>query len=420
MDGKTAFNATVCLIGTFILLVHIVNLLTRRRRKDETTLLVFFALTAFHFTSYAIFTFLKMSYPSDALIMSFYTAFYVMNNLEATLFLAYRFAYSPVKKNQRRLVLIINTTLLLIFIALDFVNLGTHMFFYAENGVYHRSPLMILSQGYQFIAFAAVFFTSIISPRLKATEKLSFATYCVLPLVAIILQNLLPGYAIAYLAIVVAIEVLFVFLSAEKSVDLERKEKENAEVKNRLMMSQIRPHFIYNVLSSVSTLIPVDPPKAQQALDEFTEYLRANFSAATQKKLIPFSDELKHVENYVALEKLRFEKRLYVEYDIKAKAFEVPPLSIQPLVENAIKHGVTQKTQGGIVTLRTYEESNDYVVEVIDDGVGFDMKSLNQRGDSSIGLSNIEFRIDHMCGGTLAIESQEGAGTKATVRIPKR
>jgi sensor histidine kinase YesM len=234
------------------------------------------------------------------------------------------------------------------------------------------------------------------------------------------LQNLLPGYAIAYLAIVIAIEVLFVFLSAEKSVDLERKEKENAEVKNRLMMSQIRPHFIYNVLSSVSTLIPVDPPKAQQALDEFTEYLRANFSAATQKKLIPFADELKHVENYVALEKLRFEKRLHVEYDIKARAFEVPPLSIQPLVENAIKHGVTQKTQGGIVTLRSYEEANDFVVEVIDDGVGFDMKSLNQRGDSSIGLSNIEFRIDHMCGGTLTIESQEGAGTKATVRIPKR
>ena len=161
MDGKTAFNATVCLIGTFILLVHIVNLSRRKRRKDETTLLVFFAFTAFHFTSYAIFTFLKMYYPSDALIMGFYTAFYVMNNLEATLFLAYRFAYSPVKKDQRRLVLIINTILLLTFIALDFINLGTHMFFHAENGVYHRSPLMILSQGYQFIAFAAVFFTSI-------------------------------------------------------------------------------------------------------------------------------------------------------------------------------------------------------------------------------------------------------------------
>ena len=92
----------------------------------------------------------------------------------------------------------------------------------------------------------------------------------------------------------------------------------------------------------------MDPIKAQGALDDFTEYLRHNISSLTETRLIPFEAELKHIQIYLSLEKLRFNDRIQVEYDIKTKNFNVPPLSIQPLVENALKHGVLKRIEGDI------------------------------------------------------------------------
>ena len=142
-----------------------------------------------------------------------------------------------------------------------------------------------------------------------------------------------------YLSIIVATEVLFLFLSAQKNADLAKEEEKNKEVQIKIMLSQIQPHFVYNSLSSISTLIPINPERAQAALDDFTEYLRTNLSSLTEVRLVPFEDELKHVKTYVALEQLRFGDRLNVIYDVSASDFMLPPLTVQPIVENAIKHG---------------------------------------------------------------------------------
>ena len=259
----------------------------------------------------------------------------------------------------------------------------------------------------------------LLNKKLVIREKVAFALYCLLPGVAIILQNAFKGYAIAYTSIIIALEILFFFLNVKRNLLLEEEERKNQEAQIKIMVSQIQPHFVYNSLSSISTLIPLDPQKAQETLDAFTEYLRRNLSSLTETKLVSFEDELKHIETYVALEKVRFNDRINVIYDIKAKDFYLPPLTIQPIVENAVKHGILKKLEGGTLTLKTYETDEAYVVEVKDDGVGFNKDEINFKDNKHIGLINIKQRLKSMVKGDMIIESAPSKGTKVTIYLYK-
>lgn len=214
-------------------------------------------------------------------------------------------------------------------------------------------------------------------------------------------------------------------------VILLRKIRENQELERELrrsraelMASQIKPHFIYNTLNSIRTLISLNPEMAKKMVYDFTTYLRSNLDNVGDRDMIPFSDELRHIQAYLNIEKVRFEERLNIVVDIRTRGFQVPPLSIQPLVENAVKHGICKKVDGGTVTLRTYEEKDAYVVKVEDDGAGFDMalleeKTKDQREEGHLGLENIRFRVQEIAGGTLDVESVPGRGTKVTVTFRK-
>jgi len=145
-----------------------------------------------------------------------------------------------------------------------------------------------------------------------------------------------------------------------------------------LLMGQIQPHFIFNTLSSIRALIKVEPDIAYDMVYNFSNYLRANVDNISNLNGIKLAAEIEHIKNYVNIEKVRFGDRVHVEYDIQVKDFTVPPLSIQPLVENAIKHGICKKTEGGTVWIRSYPEEYYNVVEVQDDGVGFSAKQLER------------------------------------------
>ena len=421
MGPKSIFNATICILGVLILSLHIVNvLLKKNRRKDENALLSFFIFTALHFAIYFTFVMIREFYTSDPFIISFYTIFYIMNNCEVLLFYHYLSRYMNIEdKKVKKVVNIVNYALFAAFIISDIVNIFTHIYFYSVDGVYTRSSFMIISQGYQFIVLAISFFLVVTTKTLNRREKIAFSLYCFLPAVSIVVQNALPGYAVAYLALFVAVEILFLFLNMEKNIRIEENEKKLKDANVKLMMSQIQPHFIYNTLSSISTLITIDPHKAQRALDDFSDYLRMNFSSLTETRLIPFANELEHIKTYVDLERLRFSSRLKVVYDIQTLNFLVPPLSIQPIVENAIKHGIFMKIDGGTVTLRTYEDDTSYTVEVIDDGVGFDMDDVDFKNNEHIGLNNVKQRISSMCKGDIVFESEKNKGTKVTISFYK-
>jgi len=183
------------------------------------------------------------------------------------------------------------------------------------------------------------------------------------------------------------------------------------------MISQIQPHFIYNTLGTIEQLCITEPKAASKLVRNFSLYLRGNFSELDNAKPITFSQEMNHVKHYTDIEQVRFPD-MTIQYDLRSVEFLLPALSVQPLVENAIKHGLMGLEEGGIVTISAYEAKKYYMVEVTDDGVGFDM-SAGYDETKHVGIKNIRGRIEAMCGGTLTIESKIGSGTKATLRIPK-
>ena len=244
------------------------------------------------------------------------------------------------------------------------------------------------------------------------------------------------GFISKYVFVVLFVAALFVVLrmipesinAAEKAKELEvqrsRLESEKniveAELKESrvaIMLSQIQPHFIYNTLGTIERMCLKDPQKANELVRNFSLYLRGNFSELDSVVPIRFAEELKHVEHYVNIEKVRFPD-MNIEYDVEATEFVLPALSVQPLVENAIKHGLMRLETGGKVLIRSYETPTHFCVEVKDDGVGFDTtQPIDEK--KHVGLRNIRGRLNAMVDGDLILESKPGVGTKAVIKIPK-
>ena len=207
-----------------------------------------------------------------------------------------------------------------------------------------------------------------------------------------------------------------------RNEEMTRQKVELADSKGALMLSQMQPHFIYNTMNTIYSLCDINIEDAKTAIHDFSGYLRHNFGSMEQNAPVPFEDELKHTRFYLSIEKMRFGDELNVVYDIEECDFELPPISLQPIVENAVRHGLRHKTGGGTVTIRTRGTDEDYTVTVEDDGVGFDTSTLGfQEPDSEhnrIALNNVSMRIRQMCDGTLDIESEPGVGTVVTISIP--
>ena len=186
-----------------------------------------------------------------------------------------------------------------------------------------------------------------------------------------------------------------------------------------IMLSQIQPHFLYNTLNSIYQLCETNPMRARALVNSFSEYLRNNLSSLEAPGLIPFATELSHVNTYLDIEKVRFEDTLEIEYDIKCVDFSLPVLTVQPIVENAVKHGTSKKRGGGTVKISTDEDKENYIITVSDTGCGFDPTKPKDDGKRHVGIENVRQRLSNMCSGTLKIESTVGVGTLATIIIPK-
>lgn len=200
---------------------------------------------------------------------------------------------------------------------------------------------------------------------------------------------------------------------------LKEKEQELAEEKIALLVSQIQPHFLYNILGTIQWLCEKDPKKAQEATEQLAHFLRGNMDSLQSVTTIPAARELEHIRCYLNLEGIRFGEKLNTVYDIETSDFFLPALCLQPLVENAVRHGVTKREEGGTITVRTRQTPEDYVVVIEDDGVGFDPSAPPQDGQRHLGIENVRSRLEAQCGGTVTVESQKGIGTTVTVRIPK-
>ncbi len=221
---------------------------------------------------------------------------------------------------------------------------------------------------------------------------------------------------ISFLTIAIAISCVFYYIWLHLQFVREHEEALRAGQRIQIMMSQIQPHFLFNTLSTIQALCAKDPPTAIHAIERFGVYLRRNIEVLNQTELIPFTKELEHTQAYTEIEKLRF-PNIRVEYDIQETNIPVPALSVQPLVENAIRHGVRGR-KDGLVSVTTRRVGNEDLIVIRDNGKGFDVNTIKSNEGTHIGISNVRSRLEQMCGGALDIDSRIGEGTEVTLRVP--
>lgn len=207
---------------------------------------------------------------------------------------------------------------------------------------------------------------------------------------------------------------------AKKDAQMANINVQLAEKRTQLMLSQIQPHFLYNTLAAISFLCIKDPMKAKEVTDNFADYLRTNLHSLQNDHLVPFTQELEHTRVYLAIEQVRFGEELAVEYDIQYSDFLIPPLTVQPLVENAVRHGICGKEEGGKVTICSRKADGRILITVTDDGVGFHTTAKPQDGRLHLGLENVKQRLEVLGGGEMIVDSAPGYGTVVTITLPER
>ena len=218
---------------------------------------------------------------------------------------------------------------------------------------------------------------------------------------------------------------IFCFVYIENSRNLQEKEMALTQSRLNALQLQMNPHFMANALNALSALSDTDPEAAKRMIADLSGYLRENFYDPGEKSLmIPFPDELERLERYLAIERIRF-PGINVYYWLEATGFEIPAMTLQPLVENAIKHGICKRKHSeGSIEIRSSETPEAYVIIVEDDGIGFDETKLTtgmsgKANNRHIGIPNTKKRLELMCAGSLRIHSTPGKGTVCEISIPK-
>ena len=250
----------------------------------------------------------------------------------------------------------------------------------------------------------------------------------ILPLVSIILiigaifaDTFLPvtdTFPVSILTTTIIVSCIFFFLWIHMHLVYEHETEVKTEQRIKIMISQIQPHFLFNTIATFRALCKRDPDKAAVVAENFAQYLRQNLNSLNSENLIPFEKEIEHTKLYADIEMVRFEN-VRIEYDIKDTDFYIPPLTVQPIVENAIRHGVRIK-KDGMISVSTEYSDHSHKIIIRDNGIGFDINEIDNFGEKHIGIKNVKERIEKLCGGTMIIESAENSGTTVTICIPEK
>lgn len=201
----------------------------------------------------------------------------------------------------------------------------------------------------------------------------------------------------------------------ERMKDIREQERE-------AVIRRLNPHFLFNTLGAVRIAVRTDPELAYDRIYDFSRYLRAVIGAFEKQDTIPFQEEMDDVFSYINLEKLRFGDKAAVRTDLREKDFMIPQMSVLPLVDNAFRHGLQRGKRKGTLTIRSYRMPCEYIVQVEDDGTGFEMAAYDavpgEGGTKAGGLSDVRERMEKMVNGGMDILSYTGVGTVVTLHIP--
>ena len=342
--------------------------------------------------------------------------------------------------------------------------------------IYQRSPLYFLAYiGPLAMAVLDVVLLIRNTSYLSLKELTAFWFMLLIPVAAMVIQIFVYGIYLVVIATVLATLIMISYIISDlsdrmtrqareleilndellkqtgelerMSTELSKQTRELEKLKADILQFQIQPHFIYNTLNTAYLLSSKDPSQAAKLIKQFTTYLKGSITAMSQTALIPYSEEIEHTKSYAAIIKTRYKDAFDVEFDTPELVFELPPLSVQPLVENALKHGVLKSDKDhNIISIKAREIEDAFEISVTDDGPGIpydperESADMSAQGDSDIlskpqsgssilpksqgdgthvGLYNIKERLRLNCDGQLLISSEPGKGTTVTIRIPK-
>ena len=306
--------------------------------------------------------------------------------------------------------------------ALHLTALFSPLVFYMEDNHYHGGPLSGACLIVSLILLAGLVWVSLRKSR-QTRGKEIWIPIAIVPIILISIW-LDKGVGaseqpVTFLTVAIVGCCLLYYLWPHLQAAQEAVRREREPQRMQLMLSQLTPHFLYNTLDPTEALCLTDPKAANEATAKFSQYLRSNLAGIGEDKTVPFQKELAHAQLYLDLEKIRFEEDLQVVYRIGCTDFFLPPLTLEPLVENAVRHGVRMRPDGkGTVEISTGELPDFYEITVQDNGPGFDPGIKPADGRPHIGIENVRQRLES-CGGSLTISSKLGTGTTASIRVPR-
>ena len=305
---------------------------------------------------------------------------------------------------------------LVFFVLLNIIPFSELFYYITPENEFVRGPFY--SAGISILAALLVLNVAGVIHWKDRMSRLRFFAFLIgfLPMtVAVFIHLFVSIFTFLGIGIMICALSMFGIILYDQLEQYLHQQQEIALQRTRIMVLQMRPHFIYNTMMSIYYLCKQDPDLAQQITLDFTTYLRKNFTAVTSENAIPFSEELEHTRAYLAVEQAQFEDRLFVDYDTPHTDFKIPPLTLQPIVENAVKHGMDPDSEPLRISIRTKKTRSGSEIIVEDNGPGFDPSKIS---DSNSALSNIRQRLDIMCRGEMEILSEKGSGTVVIVKIP--
>ncbi len=412
-----------CAIFTFVLLIYNLFKYDKYDKSDLYFSLIcadILALLICNIPYYSCSGLDKPWYPyifNIAVFMQF-----ALGGLVSVIYTNYMSCYLKIDTEKRRLIRIGMFEYAVFYEALVFFNLKYGYYYtISDANQYTRGRFWFMGQ---VLAFLPVLYAFILFAKYKhniyKTAWLGTIIYIAFPVIGALI-HLKTQIPVTFCFASIGVYILFFNIKSEQAFLLERQQKELAESKISIMLSQIQPHFMYNSLTTIAVLCDKNPAEAKRATLNFSRYLRKNIDSVNKRMPVPFSSELEHVSTYLELEKLRFGDRLRVNMDIQSTDFLIPPLTIQPLAENAVKHGICNKVSGmGTLSITTREKEDSYEIVISDDGVGFAPDQVMEDGKEHIGMENVRDRLKSMSDASMKVESIVGVGTTVTVNVPKK
>ena len=294
-------------------------------------------------------------------------------------------------------------------------------FWYTVNGHFKGGPLRHTCTIVSAVLFIWLFSLTMLQfhPQKKRESWLPIlVTLLIAGAVAMDFTVIFDEQPLSFLTMAIVISCLFYYIWLHLQFVREHEDDLKAKQRIQIMRTQIQPHFLYNTIATFKALCRKNPEQAAEVADKFGAYLRQNLNSLDMPGRIPFEKELQHTKLYAEIEMVRFDN-IRVEYDIQDSDFTLPPLTLQPMVKNAIRHGVRIR-KDGMVRVLTQKTASGHTIIIRDNGKGFDPHDAEIEEGQHLGIRNVRERIESMCGGTPTIESTEGAGTVVTITIPDR